>query len=94
MPYTHDVIETSMQNDKDQLRKLRGNESFLIAKKILADLPIVPTGNVTYLLTQQIQDGLFDSVSPIENVKNHWQECLDIAQSYLKGINVWQDMRK
>jgi len=92
MPYTHDVIEANVSTDEEYLRRLRGNEAFLIAKKILADLPLVPTGNVTYLLTQQIQDGLLDNVCAISDVKNHWHECLDVAEKYLKGVEIWQEM--
>lgn len=92
-PYTHDVIQSSLQNDEEGLRKIRGNECFLLAKQFLADIPLVPTGNLTYLLTEQIQFGLLDGVCDISDVKSHWKECLDVVERYLKDVGYWQTMK-
>jgi RAB protein geranylgeranyltransferase component A len=87
-PYTHNVVTSIV--DKSSTRLINSNESYLLAKQILADLPIVPTGERVYELTQQIQMGLLDEVCPISEVKQHWQECLDTVERYLKSIGVWE----
>ena len=91
-PYTHDVIQSSLQSDEDGLRKIRGSQSFLLAKQFLADIPLVPTGNLIYLLTEQIQFGLLDGVCDINDVKTHWKECLEVIECYLKNVGYWQTM--
>ena len=88
-PYTHDVVTTLVDAPDGNLsRKMNAKESFLIAKQILADLPIVPTGERIYELTQQIQMGLLDEVCPFDQVREHWKECVDCVERYLRNINV------
>lgn len=87
-PYTHDVVTHVVSAQDTKL--IHSNDAFLIAKQILADLPLVPTGERVYELTQQIQMGLLNDVCPLNEVYNHWQECLDVVESYLKGIKVWE----
>ena len=103
-PFTHNVV-TSIVKDS-ATRQLASDEAHLVAKQLLADLPLVPTGGLVLNLTQQIQFGLLDEVCPIEmdykvedvikevcpieNVHEHWQECLDLTTKYLKGIGIWE----
>lgn len=89
-PYTHDVVTTLVK--KQATDKMNANNAFLIAKKILADLPLVPTGGLTYNLAQSIQFGLLDEICPIEEVDKHWQECLDVASRYLHEIKIWETL--
>ena len=87
-PYTHNVVTSLV--DKQATRKMQANDALLLAKQILADLPLVPTGGLTYNLAQSIQFGLLDEVCPIEDAHKHWQDCLDVAERYLKEIKIWE----
>lgn len=87
-PYTHNVVTSLV--DKQATRKMQANDALLLAKQILADLPLVPTGGLTYNLAQSIQFGLLDEVCPIEDAHKYWQDCLDVAERYLKEMKIWE----
>jgi hypothetical protein len=86
-PFTHNVVTDIVK--KSSSNEIASSYAHVLAKQILADLPLIPTGHLVYNLTQQIQFGLLDSVCPLEDVKNHWQECLDVAGQYLKDMGIW-----
>jgi len=88
-PFTHNVV-TALVKDQKSTEKMNSSLAFLTAKKLLADLPLVPTGERVYELTQQLQLGLLDTVCPLEEADKHWQECLDATKNYLQAIKVWE----
>ena len=86
-PFTHNVVTDIVRSSSSN--QIASEYAHVLAKQILADLPLIPTGHLVYNLTQQIQFGLLDSVCPIEEAKNHWQDCLDVVEKYLKGMGIW-----
>lgn len=87
-PFTHNVVTSLVK--QSATRQISSNSAHLVAKQLLADLPLVPTGGLVFNLTQQIQLGLLDEICPIEDAHSHWQECLDLTTKYLKGIGIWE----
>ena len=85
----HDLVQNSCD------RKIRAELEFVTAKQLLADLPIIPTGERVYELTQQLRMGLLDDIcdGDLANAKQHWPECVDAVRQYLLGIGILVDIR-
>ena len=86
-PYVSRVIE-GIVSEGDTVRTL-ANPAFVLAKQLLAALPIIPTGERVYDLTQQLQVGLLDDVCPLSEVGDHWDECVEAVRKYLVDIGVF-----
>lgn len=72
-PWMHEQVEKQMTNAKgDTTKKNQSKYEFVIAKRLLMELPIVPTNERVYQLVQDIYIGLFDDISPIEEAERHW----------------------
>lgn len=85
-PYAHKVVNTLVEHYN--ARVINADPSFVLAKQFLADLPVTPTNERVYELTQQIQNGLLDSVCDIKDAYNHWEDCLNVVDNYLRSIKV------
>jgi len=93
--FAHRVVNDIV--DQQNTRQAAANEAFVLAKKLLADLPIIPTGERVWELTQQLQFGLLsdvigDEVS-VDAAKKNWQACVDAVRQYLFDIGVFIDLR-
>ena len=91
--YTSRVINDLVVNGGD--RRNRATLEFVTAKKLLADLPIIPTGERVYELTQQLRMGLLDDIcdGDLANAEKHWPECVEAVRQYLLGIGIFVDLR-
>jgi len=89
-PFTHNVVTDLVKYSASN--QIASSEAHSLAKQILADLPLIPTGHLTYNLTQQIQFGLLDEVCPIEDAKSHWKQCLAVVSKYLKDMGIWVEL--
>lgn len=88
-PYTHLVVNETVVNSNTN--KTYANPYFLLAKQLLADLPITPTSERIYDLTQQLHIGLLDGVCNINDTKNvdkNWALCLNTVEEYLRSIGI------
>ena len=91
-PYIHRVVNDLITTNTNSSKNLSDIE-FLIAKQLLADMPIIPTSERLYDLTDQLKLGLFDDICTMEDVYNHWPECLDRVREYLKSINILLEVK-
>lgn len=89
-PYIHNVVTEYMTNKNcDSSKKMLSNLNFITARKLLADLPIIPTNERVYDLTQQIEFGLFNDISDVSVCDDHWEEWLKRTTDYLYAIGVF-----
>jgi hypothetical protein len=88
-PQMHNAVTDHIQGDHNVTKRLFSNYNFMIAKRLLADLPIVPTNERAYELTQQIQMGLFDDISSVEEAEQNWDAWLTRTIEYLKSIGIF-----
>ena len=90
-PYVHHKINDLLIKDTNMSKNM-SSEEFLVAKQLLADLPIVPTSERIYDLTDQLKLGLLDDVTDgTFNRKacyDSWETCLDLTREYLRGIGI------
>jgi len=96
-PQVHNAVTEQITRDNpivpkstfdDATKRLYSNYNFMIAKKLLADLPIVPTNERAYELTEQIQIGLYQDISPVEEAEQHWDAWLERTVVYLHSIGI------
>ena len=68
------------------------SEEFLVAKQLIADLPVIPTSERIYDLTDQLKLGLLDDITGEtfnrQACYDNWKECLKLTKEYLRGINI------
>jgi hypothetical protein len=91
-PYIHRIVNDLITTNTNSSKNLSDVE-FLIAKQIIADLPITPTSERIYDLTDQIKIGLFNDICDITEVYDHWPECLDRTKDYLKSIGILMEVK-
>ena len=74
--------------DRRSTLKTQSNSAFLIAKQLIDELPLVPTNDRIYDLTQDIMLGLFDDISDINESKKYWNQWVERTKQILhdKGI--------
>lgn len=90
-PSIHREVEKHITDkDGNRWRVQQAQDAFLIAKQLIASLPIVPTNERVYELAQDITIGSYDDISSIEDAKleENWkkwrQRTVELLQS--KGI--------
>lgn len=90
-PSIHKEVEKHVPGgDNNRSKERQSRYEFLLAKRLLAALPIVPTNDRVYDLIQDILIGLYDDISTPEEAesKENWdawvQRTVDILRS--KGI--------
>ena len=87
----HHVVNNLITNDTNMSKNM-SSEEFLVAKQLLADLPMIPTSERIYDLTDQIKLGLLESVTGEkfnrQDCYDNWQTCLNLTKQYLRGINI------
>ncbi len=93
--FAHRVVNDIVE--EQNTRKNAANNAYVLAKKLLAALPIVPTGERVWELTQTLQMGLLDDITGgnLDNVNDdNWQACVAAVRQYLFDIGVFLDLRK
>ena len=88
-PYTHSVTTQLVKDGKPSAEGLQSDEYYLLARKLLADLPMVPDATKLYALTDELRFGLLDNICALEDVDAHWDECLDATANFLKNTGFW-----
>lgn len=69
----HQEVELSViGGDNLRSKSMLANKQFLIAKRLIAALPLVPTNDLTYNLLDDIQAGFFDDLGEPEDNWNAW----------------------
>ena len=91
-PYIHKKINELITTDTNHNKNMSSQE-FLVAKQLLADLPIVPTSERIYDLTDQLKLGLLDflmedGVFDVKTCHDNWKTCLEATKEYLRGIGI------
>lgn len=77
----HKEVELHVINGDNNRSKLeQANMNFIIARQLIADLPLVPSNDLLYTVVDNMQNGLYNDLLPYEN---HWQECLKRTQDIL-----------
>jgi len=73
----HKEIELrTINGDNNRSKYEQANMIFVIAKRLVADLPIVPTNDVIYSIVDDIQVGLYDDLGTIETCDQNWDKWL------------------
>lgn len=57
---------------------------FVIAKRIIADLPLVPTNDLTYKLVDDMMEGKYADLGPIDQADDNWDKWLDRTKQILQ----------
>ncbi len=76
--------------DGNRWRVQQSQMAFLIAKRLIAALPIVPTNERVYELSQDIVIGKFDDISSIEECEKeeYWDLWVEGTKELLKSSNI------
>ena len=69
----HQEVELStIGGDNLRSKSMLANRQFLIAKRLIAALPLVPTNDLTYNLLDDIQAGFYDDLGEAEDNWDAW----------------------
>ncbi len=68
-------------------------DSYQIAKSLIHALPIVPRTNLIELLTQDIERGDFDDISPLQDARKYWDKWVQRTRKIMKLRNIILDYR-
>ncbi len=85
-PNVHKEVEKHIiDKDGNRSKIQQSRMEFLLAKRLLAVLPIVPTNERVYELAQDISIGKFDDICSIENAekKENWDKWVERAKELL-----------
>jgi len=67
---------------------IRASDAHLLARRLLQDLPLVPTSERIFELAQEIEIGLFDDLGPIENAFDNWDAWKQRVTELLKAQKI------
>lgn len=82
----HREVELRVVNGDNNRSKIeQANMTFVIAKRIIADLPLVPTNDLIYSIVDDIQVGLYDDLGSIENADKNWSKWLERTKYILQA---------
>lgn len=96
-PAMHEeVTRHTVDGNNNRSQVQQAQMEFLISKRLLACLPIVPTNERVYELAQDIQGGLFEDLGDLVNCEQNWDmwvaRTADILRA--KGIFVLSRLKK
>lgn len=88
----HKEIELrTINGDNNRSKYEQANMTFVIAKRLIADLPLTPTNDLIYSVVDDIQVGLYDDLGTIDTCENNWKDWLvrtiEILQAQGRLIN-------
>ena len=85
-PKMHREVELhTIGGDNLRSKFEQANETFVISKRLIADLPLVPTNDLIYSIVDDIQAGLYDDLGPLEKCDKNWDEWLERTVYILKA---------
>jgi len=67
---------------------IKASETHLLARRLLQDLPIVPTSERIFELAQEIEIGLFDDLGSIEEAEANWDAWKERTKEILKAQKI------
>ena len=77
-PRMHKEVELSTINGDNNRSKInQANLAFVIAKRLVADLPLVPTNDLIYSIVDDIQVGLYDDLGSLASCDKNWDKWLE-----------------
>lgn len=56
---------------------------FVIARRIIADLPLAPTNDLMYKIVDDMMEGKYADLGPIEQADNNWSSWLERTKNIL-----------
>lgn len=62
---------------------------FVIARRIIADLPIPPTNDLMYKLVDDMMAGKYADLGPIDKADNNWSRWLERTKDILQKDGRW-----
>jgi hypothetical protein len=71
--------------DNNRSKVQLANMQFVISKRLIADLPLVPTNNLIYSLVDDMQVGLYDDLGSIDDCDANWNEWLQRTVDILQA---------
>lgn len=90
-PAAHQEVERHVVDGNNNRSLVQQAEmEFVIAKRLLSCLPIVPTNERVYDLVQDMQGGLFEDLGDMVNCEQNWEDWVTRTGDVLraKGILV------
>ena len=62
---------------------------FIIAKRIIADLPLSPTNDLMYKIVDDMMEGKYADLGPIDNCDENWEQWLQRTKDILQNNGRW-----
>ena len=95
----HREIELrTIDGDNNRSKYEQASMIFVVAKRLIADLPLVPTNDLVYSIVDDIQVGLYDDLGNVDNCESNWdqwlQRTVEILQAQGRLITYDVDMPK
>lgn len=85
-PRMHKEVELqTIGGDNNRSKVQLANMQFVISKRLIADLPLVPTNNLIYSLVDDMQVGLYDDLGSIDDCDANWNEWLQRTVDILQA---------
>jgi hypothetical protein len=82
----HKEVELqTIGGDNNRSKVQLANMQFVISKRLIADLPLVPTNNLIYSLVDDMQVGLYDDLGSIDDCDANWNEWLQRTVDILQA---------
>ena len=75
----------TINGDNNRSKIQQASWAFLIAKRLVADLPITPTNDVIYSIVDDIQVGLYDDLGDIQQCDRNWEQWLQRTKEILQS---------
>jgi hypothetical protein len=88
-PQMHKEVDKYIEDStQTHTQVVRANNAMLLARRLLQDLPMVPTNERIFELAQEIEIGLFDDLGPLEEAEKNWQAWKDRTVEILKAQKI------
>lgn len=82
----HKEIELrTINGDNNRSKYEQANMTFVVAKRLIADLPLTPTNDLIYSIVDDIQVGLYDDLGTVNTCDNNWDQWLKRTIEILKA---------
>jgi len=71
--------------DNNRSKIQQANLAFVIAKRIIASLPVAPANDFIYSIVDDIQLGLYDDLGPLDQCDNNWDDWVNRTVYIMKS---------
>ena len=75
----------TINGDNNRSKYEQANMTFVIAKRLIADLPLTPTNDLIYSIVDDIQVGLYDDLGTVNTCDKNWNEWLNRTVEILQA---------